>query len=162
MCKVSLKDAREIFEYFNFIEFAGLLDDANLLYKVVQKFATTDLSPKNVSNHDMGLVFEELIRRFAEGSNETAGEHFTPRDIVRLTTALVFMEDDDVLTKDGIIRTIYDPTAGTGGFLSSGMEYLHELNPNAVMRAFGQELNPESYAICKADMLIKGQDVSRD
>ncbi|EPG2552673.1 HsdM family class I SAM-dependent methyltransferase, partial [Acinetobacter baumannii] len=155
------KDAREIFEYFNFIEFAGLLDDANLLYKVVQKFATTDLSPKNVSNHDMGLVFEELIRRFAEGSNETAGEHFTPRDIVRLTTALVFMEDDDVLTKDGIIRTIYDPTAGTGGFLSSGMEYLHELNPNAVMRAFGQELNPESYAICKADMLIKGQDVSR-
>ncbi|WP_374662977.1 N-6 DNA methylase [Acinetobacter sp.] len=155
------KDAREIFEYFNFIEFVGLLDDANLLYKVVQKFATTDLSPKNVSNHDMGLVFEELIRRFAEGSNETAGEHFTPRDIVRLTTALVFMEDDDVLTKDGIIRTIYDPTAGTGGFLSSGMEYLHELNPNAVMRAFGQELNPESYAICKADMLIKGQDVSR-
>ncbi|WP_286862792.1 MULTISPECIES: type I restriction-modification system subunit M [Acinetobacter] len=155
------KDAREIFEYFNFIEFAGLLDDANLLYKVVQKFATTDLSPKSVSNHDMGLVFEELIRRFAEGSNETAGEHFTPRDIVRLTTALVFMEDDDVLTKDGIIRTIYDPTAGTGGFLSSGMEYLHELNPNAVMRAFGQELNPESYAICKADMLIKGQDVSR-
>ncbi|MDU6055308.1 MAG: N-6 DNA methylase, partial [Acinetobacter junii] len=121
----------------------------------------TDLSPKNVSNHDMGLVFEELIRRFAESSNETAGEHFTPRDIVRLTTALVFMEDDDVLTKDGIIRTIYDPTAGTGGFLSSGMEYLHELNPNAVMRAFGQELNPESYAICKADMLIKGQDVSR-
>ncbi len=155
------KDAREIFEYFNFIEFVGLLDDANLLYKVVQKFATTNLSPAHISNHDMGLVFEELIRRFAEGSNETAGEHFTPRDIVRLTTALVFMEDDDVLTKDGIIRTIYDPTAGTGGFLSSGMEYLHELNPNAVMRAFGQELNPESYAICKADMLIKGQDVSR-
>ena len=109
----------------------------------------------------MGLVFEELIRRFAESSNETAGEHFTPRDIVRLTTSLVFMEDDDALTKEGIIRTIYDPTAGTGGFLSSGMEYVHELNPNAVMRAFGQELNPESYAICKADMLIKGQDVSR-
>jgi len=105
-------------------------------------------------------VFEELIRRFAEGSNETAGEHFTPRDIVRLTTSLVFMEDDDALQKPGIIRTIYDPTAGTGGFLSSGMEYVHELNPQAVMRAFGQELNPESYAICKADMLIKGQDVS--
>ncbi|MDK9774099.1 class I SAM-dependent DNA methyltransferase, partial [Vibrio sp. B181a] len=87
--------------------------------------------------------------------------HFTPRDIVRLTTSLVFMEDDEALTKDGIIRTIYDPTAGTGGFLSSGMEYVHELNPKAVMRAFGQELNPESYAICKADMLIKGQDVSR-
>ncbi len=154
-------DAREIFEHFNFSEFLGLLNDGNLLYKVVKMFATTDLSPKAISNHDMGLVFEELIRRFAEGSNETAGEHFTPRDIVRLTTSLVFMEDDDVLTKDGIIRTIYDPTAGTGGFLSSGMEYVNELNPKAVMRAFGQELNPESYAICKADMLIKGQDVSR-
>ena len=155
------KDAREIFEHFKFDEFVGLLNDANLLYKVVKMFATTDLSPEAISNHDMGLVFEELIRRFAEGSNETAGEHFTPRDIVRLTTSLVFMEDDEALSKDGIIRTIYDPTCGTGGFLSSGMEYVLELNPKAVMRAFGQELNPESYAICKADMLIKGQDVSR-
>lgn len=154
------RDAREIFEHFKFGEFVAQLADANLLYKIVQKVRATDLSPKSVSNHDMGLVFEELIRRFAESSNETAGEHFTPRDIVRLTTSLVFMEDDDALTKPGIIRTIYDPTAGTGGFLSSGMEYVHELNPQAVMRAFGQELNPESYAICKADMLIKGQDVS--
>ncbi len=154
------KDAREIFEYFNFAEFIGQLNDANLLYKVVQKVRTIDLSPKAVSNHDMGLVFEELIRRFAESSNDTAGEHFTPRDIVRLTTALVFMEDDAALTKPGVVRTIYDPTAGTGGFLSSGMEYVHELNPRAKMVAFGQELNPESYAICKADMLIKGQDVS--
>lgn len=160
------KDAREIFEYFNFGEFIGQLNDADLLWKVVQKVRATDLSPKSpsnpngITNHDMGLTFEELIRRFAEGSNETAGEHFTPRDIVRLTTSLVFMEDDDALTKSGIIRTIYDPTAGTGGFLSSGMEYVHELNPQAVMRAYGQELNPESYAICKADMLIKGQDVT--
>ncbi len=153
------KDAREIFEHFKFNEFIGQLNDANLLYKIVQKVRQTDLSPKAISNHDMGLVFEELIRRFAESSNETAGEHFTPRDIVRLTTSLVFMEDDDALTKPGIIRTIYDPTAGTGGFLSAGMEYVHELNPQAVMRSFGQELNPESYAICKADMLIKGQEV---
>ncbi|MDH5856230.1 type I restriction-modification system subunit M [Lampropedia aestuarii] len=153
------KDAREIFDHFKFAEFIGLLNDANLLYKVVQKVRTMDLHPKVVSNHDMGLVFEELIRKFAESSNETAGEHFTPRDIVRLTTSLVFMEDDEALTKPGIIRTIYDPTAGTGGFLSAGMEYVHELNPQAVMRAFGQELNPESYAICKADMLIKGQEV---
>lgn len=153
------KDAREIFEHFKFVEFIGQLNDANLLYKIVQKVGQTDLSPKAISNHDMGLVFEELIRRFAESSNETAGEHFTPRDIVRLTTSLVFMEDDDALTKDGIIRTIYDPTAGTGGFLSSGMEYVFERNPQAVIRAFGQELNPESYAICKADMLIKGQEV---
>jgi type I restriction enzyme M protein len=155
------KDAREIFEYFKFTEFIGQLSDANLLYKVVQKFATTDLHPEAISNYEMGLVFEELIRRFAESSNDTAGEHFTPRDIVRLTTSLVFMEDDKALTRQGIIRTIYDPTAGTGGFLSNGMEYVYELNPNAVMRAFGQELNPESYAICKADMLIKGQEVDR-
>ncbi|WEH88612.1 type I restriction-modification system subunit M [Acinetobacter soli] len=155
------KDAREIFEHFKFDEFTGLLDDANLLYKVVQKFAATDLSPQSISNHDMGLVFEELIRRFAESSNETAGEHFTPRDIVRLTTGLIFSQDDDALNKEGVIRTIYDPTAGTGGFLSSGTEYVHEHNPEAVMRVFGQELNPESYAICKADMLIKGQDVIR-
>ena len=154
-------DAREIFQHFRFEEFIASLDEANLLFKVVQKVATTDLSPKAISNHDMGLVFEELIRKFAESSNDTAGEHFTPRDIVRVTTALVFMEDDEALTEKGIIRTIYDPTAGTGGFLSSGMEYVHELNPRAVMRAFGQELNPETYAICKGDMLIKGQDVSR-
>lgn len=153
-------DAREIFEHFKFSEFVGQLADANLLFKVVQIFAKADLYPEHVTNHDMGLVFEELIRRFAESSNETAGEHFTPRDIVNLTTSLVFFDDDDALNKDGIIRTIYDPTAGTGGFLSSGMEYVHKQNPNAVMRAFGQELNPESYAICKADMLIKGQDVS--
>ena len=153
------KDAREIFEHFKFAEFIGQLDDANILYKIVQQVRKTDLSPKAISNHEMGLVFEELIRRFAESSNETAGEHFTPRDIVRLTTSLVFMEDDAVLTGSGIIRTIYDPTAGTGGFLSSGMEYVHELNPQAVIRANGQELNPESYAICKADMLIKGQEV---
>lgn len=154
-------DAREIFEHFKFEEFIGLLDDANLLYKVVQYFSDPkiDLSPANISNHEMGLVFEELIRRFAEGSNETAGEHFTPRDIVRLTTGLIFGEDDDALNKDGIIRTVYDPTAGTGGFLSSGAEYVREHNPDAVIRVYGQELNPESYAICKADMLIKGQDV---
>ena len=118
-------DAREIFEHFKFSEFVSQLDEANLLFKVVQKVATMDLSPKAISNHDMGLVFEELIRRFAESSNETAGEHFTPRDIVRLTTSLVFMEDDQALTEAGNIRTIYDPTAGTGGFLSSGMEYVY-------------------------------------
>lgn len=113
------KDAREIFEHFKFEEFVGLLDDANLLYKVVQYFVDPkiDLSPDNISNHEMGLVFEELIRRFAEGSNETAGEHFTPRDIIRLTTGLVFGEDDEALTQEGVIRTIYDPTAGKGYIL---------------------------------------------
>lgn len=154
------KDACEIFEYFKFAEFISELNSANLLYKVVQKVRTMDLSPSVISNHDMGLVFEELIRRFAESSNETAGEHFTPRDIVRLTTALVLMEDDEALTKAGVIRTIYDPTAGTGGFLSAAEEYVRELNQQARVVAFGQELNPESYAICKGDMLIKGQEVA--
>lgn len=151
--------AREIFEHFRFVEFLEKLNDSNLLYIVSQRFANIDLSPEAVSNYEMGLVFEELIRRFAESSNETAGEHFTPRDIVRLTTSLVFAGDDDVLSKAGVVRSIYDPTAGTGGFLSAGMEYLHELNPQARLVSFGQELNPESYAICKGDMLVKGQDV---
>lgn len=154
------KDAREVFEHFNFEASIGLLEDANLLYKVVRAFATVDLSPEAVDNYHMGLIFEELIRRFAESSNETAGEHFTPRDIVRLTTSLVFAGDDDALTTPGAVRSIYDPTAGTGGFLSCGMEYLHEINQGARLATFGQELNPESYAICKADMLIKGQDIS--
>ncbi|QBG48158.1 SAM-dependent DNA methyltransferase [Verrucomicrobia bacterium S94] len=151
--------SREIFEHFRFSEFIEKLDEANLLYVVANKFANIDLSPASVPNYEMGLIFEELIRRFAESSNETAGEHFTPRDIVRLTTSLVFAGDDDVLTKPGVVRSIYDPTAGTGGFLSAGMEYLHELNPQARLVGFGQELNPESYAICKGDMLVKEQDV---
>ena len=153
-------NAYQIFDYFNFAEFAAQLNDADLLYQVVQKFRDMDLSPQTLSNHEMGLMFEELIRRFAESSNETAGEHFTPRDIVRLTTALVIMEDDKVNGQSkGIIRTIYDPTAGTGGFLSSGSEYIHSIHPTAAIRVFGQELNPESYAICKGDMLIKGQEI---
>jgi len=152
-------NAREIFEHFDFFNTIDKLAEADLLYKVAKQFAKTDLHPEAINNYGMGLVFEELIRRFAESSNETAGEHFTPRDIVRLTTSLVFSNDDEVLTQAGLVRSIYDPTAGTGGFLSSGMEYVHELNDKASLSAFGQELNPESYAICKADMLIKGQKV---
>jgi len=152
-------NAREIFEKYEFSVQIDKLNEANLLYLIVEKFASIDLHPEKISNHEMGLMFEELIRKFAEASNETAGEHFTPRDIVRLTTSLLFSTDDEVLTKRGIVRSLYDPTAGTGGFLSSGSEYVHELNPDATLVTFGQELNPESYAICKADMLIKGQDV---
>ncbi len=151
---------REIFERFKFETFIDQLDSSNLLYRIVQEFGVIDLSPDTLDNHEMGLVFEDLIRRFAESSNETAGEHFTPRDIVRLTTSLLFTPDDEALARSGVIRTIYDPTAGTGGFLSSGAEYVNELNPNAHIIPFGQELNPESYAICMADMLIKGQDVA--
>lgn len=153
-------NARDIFDNFHFLTIIERLAEANLLYQIVRKFASIDLHPETISNHEMGLIFEELIRRFAEASNETAGEHFTPRDIVRLTTSLVFMADDEALTKPGVVRSLYDPTAGTGGFLSSGSEYVYELNDKARIVMFGQELNPESYAICKADMMIKGQDVS--
>jgi type I restriction enzyme M protein len=127
---------------------------------VTERFAQVDLHPDTISNSQMGLVFEELIRKFAEISNETAGEHFTPREVIRLMVNLLFIEDDDALSKPGVVRTIYDPTAGTGGMLSAAGEYLKEHNTQARLTMFGQELNPESYAICKADMLIKGQDVA--
>src|SRR5690554_4786788 len=153
------KDAREIFEHFEFDNFVQQLANADLLYQVVQRFAATDLSPARISNFAMGLIFEELIRRFAESSNETAGEHFTPRDIVHLTTSLVITGQDDKLKPNSIV-TIYDPTAGTGGFLSEGDEYIQSISEKVTVSLHGQELNPESYAICKADMLIKGQDVS--
>lgn len=152
-------NARDIFERYDFFKQLEKLDDNNLLFLVVQKFAAIDLHPNVVSNADMGLVFEDLIRRFAELSNETAGEHYTPREVIRLMVDLLFTTDDEALTKPGIVRSIYDPTAGTGGMLSIAAEHLHSLNPKARMVMFGQELNDESYAICKADMLIKGQDV---
>ncbi|MEZ7895663.1 MAG: class I SAM-dependent DNA methyltransferase [Thauera sp.] len=152
-------DVRDIFEHFDFANTVERLHKAGLLYLVVEKFAHIELHPKRVDNAHMGLVFEELIRKFAEISNETAGEHFTPREVIRLMVSLLFIEDDEALSKPGIVRTIYDPTAGTGGMLSVAGEHLHDINPGARMSMYGQELNPESYAICKADMLIKGQDV---
>ena len=152
--------ARDIFERFDFYAQVERLAKAGLLYLVTEKFANIDLHPVTVDNVQMGLVFEELIRKFAEISNETAGEHFTPREVIRLMVNLLFIEDDDVLTSgNAVVRTIYDPTAGTGGMLSVAGEYLLEHNPNARLTMFGQELNDESYAICKADMLIKGQNV---
>lgn len=153
-------EARDIFERFDFYTQVERLAKANLLYLVVEKFANIDLHPTTVDNMQMGLVFEELIRKFAEISNETAGEHFTPREVIRLMVNLLFIEDDDVLSAgNAVVRTIYDPTAGTGGMLSVAGEYLLDHNPQARLTMFGQELNDESYAICKADMLIKGQDV---
>jgi len=151
---------RDIFECFDFHTQVQRLDKANLLYLVTEKFANIDLHPEVVSNEQMGHVFEELIRKFAELSNETAGEHFTPREVIRLMVNLLFIEDDDALTKPGIVRSLYDPTAGTGGMLSVAEDHLSGQNPNARLVMYGQELNGESYAICKADMLIKGQDIS--
>lgn len=154
------ENTRDVFEKYEFANQIERLDSANLLYHVTQKFAAIDLHPDRVSNDQMGLIFEELIRRFAELSNETAGEHYTPREVIRLMVNLLFNADDAALAKPGTVRSLYDPTAGTGGMLSIAEEHLHEMNPNARLVVFGQELNPESYAICKADMLLKGQDIS--
>ena len=152
-------EVRDIFEHFEFQAQIERLSKAGLLYQVTEKFCQIDLHPQRVSNADMGTVFEELIRKFAELSNETAGEHFTPREVIRLMVNLLFIEDSDALAKPSVVRTLYDPTAGTGGMLSVAGETLAQLNPKASLSVFGQELNPESYAICKADMLIKGQNV---
>ena len=156
-------NARAIIEHFNFNEHIDRLDKstANLLYAVIKRFAEIDLHIDKISNIEMGYIFEELIRKFADLSNETAGEHFTPREVIRLMVNILFNNDKDILTKRGIIKTLYDPACGTGGMLSVAEEYLRELNPDAELILFGQELNPESYAICNSDMLIKNQPADR-
>ncbi len=151
-------NVRDIMDKFRFDEQVARLDAANLLFLVARKFVEVDLHPDRVANHEMGYVFEELIRKFSEQSNETAGEHFTPREVIRLMVNLLFAEDDAGLTRPGVVRTMYDPACGTGGMLSVAEEHLANLNPAARLKVFGQELNAESYAICKADMLIKGQE----
>jgi type I restriction enzyme M protein len=150
--------AREIIEYFNFDDQIDRLDDpkTDLLFRVVKDFQAIDLA--DMDSMQMGYTFEELIRKFAEQSNETAGEHFTPREVIRLMVNVLFIEDKDILTQEGIVKTLYDPACGTGGMLSVGEQYVKELNPKAELKVFGQEINPESYAICKSDMLIKGQN----
>ena len=152
--------ARDIIEKFDFDTQITKLDRGNLLYLVVSKFAEIDLHPNKVSNLEMGYLYEELIRRFSELSNETAGEHFTPREVIRLMVNLLFIEDNDVLTKPGTVRTVFDPACGTGGMLSVAEDYLRQLNPQARLEVFGQELNDETYAICRSDMMLKGQDAS--
>ena len=152
--------ARDIIEKFDFDTQITKLDRGNLLYLVISKFAEIDLHPDKVSNLEMGYLYEELIRRFSELSNETAGEHFTPREVIRLMVNLLFIEDNDVLTKPGTVRTIFDPACGTGGMLSVAEDYLRQLNPQARLEVFGQELNEETYAICRSDMMLKGQDAS--
>ena len=149
-------NARQVFEQFAFDNWLTKLETANLLYQVTQKFANIDLHPNVLSNHEMGLIFEHLIRKFAESANDTAGEFFTPRDVVRLVTTLVFATDHEALAGDGVVRTVYDCAAGTGGFLSSAIEQVAEWNPNARLVPYAQELNPETYAISVADKLIQG------
>src|ERR1019366_200486 len=152
--------ARQVVEKFEFDKQIDRLKDSNLLYKVIGRVCEVDLHPDRVSNSEMGAIFEELIRRFAEASNETAGEHFTPREVVRLMVNLLLDGDDDALREPGTIRRVFDCACGTGGMLSETESQIHRYNPGAVVRLYGQELNPQSYAICLADMLVKGQDAS--
>ncbi|WP_370296431.1 N-6 DNA methylase [Agromyces sp. LHK192] len=153
------ENVRDIFERFEFDKTLSKLAEKNKLFAVTEKFAQANFHPSVVSNIEMGLVFEELIRWANERSNETAGDHYTPREVIALMVQLLFALDDDALTKPGTVRSIYDPTAGTGGMLSVADEYLHSVNPGINLSLYGQDINDGSYAICKADMVIKGQDV---
>ncbi|MFF0176031.1 type I restriction-modification system subunit M [Micromonospora profundi] len=172
------ENAQEVMERYEFPQQIRRLDSAGLLYRVVGRFAELDLHPYqrdkktgevildketdkpilNVSNHQMGYIFEELIRRFAEQSNGPAGDHFTPREVVELMVNLLIAPDDDALSIPGTSRTVMDPACGTGGMLSAAEEHITKHNPSATVTVFGQELNPESWAICRSDMMIKGQD----
>lgn len=153
-------ETRDVIEKFDFDAQIGRLDRANLLFPALARVVEVDLHPDKVSNVEMGYLYEELIRRFSELSNETAGEHFTPREVIRLMVDLLFIEDDEALRTPGIVRTLLDPACGTGGMLSVAQEYLRELNPRATLRAYGQELNAETYAVCRSDMMLKGQPAS--
>ncbi|MGC7810701.1 type I restriction-modification system subunit M [Bacillus paranthracis] len=150
------KTARDIMDHFDFDRQIEKLDNNDLLYLTIKRFSELDLHPEVVSNVEMGYIFEELIRRFSEHAE--AGDHYTPREVVRLMVSLLFMQDDDILTKHGLTQTLYDCAAGTGGMGSVAQEYLTELNKTADLEFFAQEINGESYAICKADILIKGAD----
>jgi type I restriction enzyme M protein len=152
--------ARDVLEKFDFDVQITRLERADLLYLVVARFAEIDLHPDRVSNLEMGYLYEELIRRFSELSNETAGEHFTPREVIRLMVNLLFAEDDELLRDEGVVRTLFDPACGTGGMLSVAENHLRDLNPSARLEVFGQEVNEETYAICRSDMMVKGQDAS--
>ena len=153
------QNVRNIIENFSLDGFIERLDKNNRLFIFCDKFTEVDLHPDQVDNHTMGQVFEELLRRFSEMSNETSGEHYTPRDVVRLLVSLLLAEHRENLSGQGVIRSIFDPCCGTGGMLTIGKEYFHEqINPDADIRLLGQQLNEQTYAICKSDMLITGED----
>jgi len=153
--------AVEVLDKYGFDNQITRLDNAGLLYHVISRFADVDLHPDAVPNEAMGYVFEELLRKFSEMSNETAGEHFTPREVIRLMVNILFSEDDDALRGTAPVRTMFDPACGTGGMLTAGQEHLASLNPRARLEVFGQELNPETWAIARSDLMIKGQNPDR-
>ena len=153
------KNVREIIEKFKFDQEITTLAEKNLLYIVIQEFTTpkADLHPDKISNLEMGYIFEEIIRRFSEAHNEDAGQHYTPREVIELMVNILFNSDNDILTEN-VAKTLYDPACGTGGMLSVAEDYLKIINSSAKLLPFGQEINDETFAICKADMLIKGND----
>ena len=152
-------NVKDIFEKLEFDTIRDKLTQADLLFRIISNFNQINLHPDNISNHEIGLAFEDLIRHFAEQSNETAGEHYTPRDVVNLMASLLFVDEEKDLKKDGKIVRIYDPACGTGGMLTVSKEYLkRNINPKADVFLYGQELNPKTYAIAKADMLMKGEN----
>jgi len=150
----------DVFDYFEFKKEILGLERAGILREIVKAFGAVDLHPDKVSNSDMGDAFEYIIRKFNEAANETSGDHYTPRDAIKLLVDLLFAEKDAALTEAGIVRSLYDPTAGTGGMLSLAEEHLLAQNPDARLSLYGQEYNPQSYAICKSDLLAKGHDAT--
>ncbi|HXA64431.1 MAG TPA: N-6 DNA methylase [Bryobacteraceae bacterium] len=151
--------ARDILDKFGLETELAKLDERDLLFLIVKKFAAIDLHPEKVDNRSMGYIFEELIRKFNEAANEEAGDHFTPREVIRLMVDLLFAPDHQLLTQPRIVRTLFDPACGTGGMLSVAQEYLARLNPQATLELFGQDWNEQAYAVCGSDMLIKGQNI---
>ncbi|WP_328459424.1 type I restriction-modification system subunit M [Actinoplanes sp. NBC_00393] len=153
--------AVDVLDKYGFDAQITRLDEAGLLYQVVSKFVEIDLRPNVVSNHQMGYLFEELVRKFSEISNETAGEHFTPREVIKLMVNLLLAPDEDDLVIPGIVRKIYDPACGTGGMLSEAQDHIEAHNSHATVEVYGQELNGETYAICRSDMMMKGGDPNK-
>ena len=151
-------EVQDIIEKFDFRRQVSRLQASKLIYPIMQSFLRVDLHPHHVDNHEMGYIFEELIRKFSEQYNETAGEHFTPREVIRLMVELIFSEDDEVLHVPHKIRKVYDPACGTGGMLTVAKDYIIKRNEAANVLLFGQELNPSAYAVAKSDILLKGED----
>lgn len=156
------ENVQDIIEKFKFDGHITTMANKDILYIVIKEFTSpkANLHPNVISNLEMGYIFEEIIRRFSESHNEDAGQHYTPREVIRLMVNILFHDDNDILSGNNVAKTIYDPACGTGGMLSVSEEYLHELNAATELLAFGQELNDQTFAICKADMLIKGNDAN--
>lgn len=156
------ENVQDIIEKFKFDGHITTMANKGILYIVIKEFTTpkANLHPDVISNLEMGYIFEEIIRRFSEAHNEDAGQHYTPREVIRLMVNILFNDDSDVLSGSNVAKTIYDPACGTGGMLSVAEEYLHELNQSTELLAFGQEINDQTFAICKADMLIKGNNAN--